>query len=129
MDSVASLQSVSCVFLLCMIDNASDIHETRPHKGQIDVARRFRSLLHSDTYPSEISGEQLTLLYILVYVLWFHEFYTSPRVGFGICTGRGEGGVQYYKCVVVCDIALCAGAGNVWEWYPLPLFFLFRFLL
>ncbi|KAK2182117.1 hypothetical protein NP493_366g02022 [Ridgeia piscesae] len=31
------------------------IHELRPHKGQIEVARRFRSVLHSDTYPSEIA--------------------------------------------------------------------------
>ena len=33
----------------------SDVHELRPHKGQIDVARRLRSLLHSETYPSEIA--------------------------------------------------------------------------
>lgn len=33
----------------------SKIHEVRPHKGQIQVARRIRSLLHSDTYPSEVS--------------------------------------------------------------------------
>lgn len=33
----------------------SDIHSVRPHKGQIEVARRFRSLLRSDTHPSEIS--------------------------------------------------------------------------
>ncbi|XP_078677244.1 histidine ammonia-lyase-like isoform X1 [Branchiostoma floridae x Branchiostoma belcheri] len=33
----------------------SDIHAARPHKGQNEVARRFRSLLHSELYPSEIS--------------------------------------------------------------------------
>ncbi|VDI61586.1 histidine ammonia-lyase [Mytilus galloprovincialis] len=33
----------------------SNIHSIRPHKGQIDVASRLRSLLHSDTHPSEIA--------------------------------------------------------------------------
>ncbi|KAF0302965.1 Histidine ammonia-lyase [Amphibalanus amphitrite] len=33
----------------------SDVHQLRPHKGQIEVARRLRALLHSDTYPSEIA--------------------------------------------------------------------------
>ena len=33
----------------------SDVHALRPHKGQILVARRLRSLLHSETYPSEIA--------------------------------------------------------------------------
>ncbi|KAJ8002636.1 hypothetical protein DPEC_G00160950 [Dallia pectoralis] len=33
----------------------SDIHALRPHPGQIEVARRFRSLLHSDHHPSEIA--------------------------------------------------------------------------
>ncbi|XP_064633596.1 histidine ammonia-lyase-like [Lineus longissimus] len=33
----------------------SDIHKARPHKGQIEVARRFRSLLHSETHPSELA--------------------------------------------------------------------------
>ncbi|XP_072181048.1 histidine ammonia-lyase-like [Diadema setosum] len=31
------------------------IHRTRPHKGQGIVARRFKSLLHSEIHPSEIS--------------------------------------------------------------------------
>lgn len=35
----------------------SDVQKIRPHKGQIDVAKRLRALLHSDTYPSEIAGE------------------------------------------------------------------------
>ena len=35
----------------------SDVHLLRPHRGQIEVARRLRALLHSDTYPSEIAGE------------------------------------------------------------------------
>ena len=34
----------------------ADIHKVRPHKGQGIVARRLRSLLHSDTHPSEIAG-------------------------------------------------------------------------
>ena len=38
----------------------SDVHRLRPHKGQIEVARRLRALLHSDTYPSEIAGETET---------------------------------------------------------------------
>uniref|UniRef100_A0AAY5LAL0 Histidine ammonia-lyase n=1 Tax=Esox lucius TaxID=8010 RepID=A0AAY5LAL0_ESOLU len=33
----------------------SEIHALRPHSGQIEVARRFRSLLHSDHHPSEIA--------------------------------------------------------------------------
>ncbi|XP_067119401.1 histidine ammonia-lyase-like [Centruroides vittatus] len=32
-----------------------DIQKIRPHKGQIQVARRLRSLLHSDTFPSELA--------------------------------------------------------------------------
>ncbi|ELT90734.1 hypothetical protein CAPTEDRAFT_167650 [Capitella teleta] len=37
--------------------NAFDvgIHDVRPHKGQGQVAKRFRSLLHSNIHPSEIS--------------------------------------------------------------------------
>merc|ERR1719273_1556140 len=33
----------------------SDVHNIRNHKGQGSVARRLRSLLHSETYPSEIA--------------------------------------------------------------------------
>ena len=33
----------------------SDVHAIRPHKGQGLVAKRLRSLLHSETYPSEIA--------------------------------------------------------------------------
>ncbi|XP_066523932.1 histidine ammonia-lyase-like [Hoplias malabaricus] len=32
-----------------------DIHALRPHPGQIVVAQRFRSLLHSDVFPSQIA--------------------------------------------------------------------------
>ena len=32
-----------------------NIHDARPHPGQGETARRLRSLLHSETYPSEIS--------------------------------------------------------------------------
>lgn len=31
------------------------IHEARPHKGQLKVAARLRSVLHSDIHPSEIA--------------------------------------------------------------------------
>lgn len=31
------------------------IHNIRPHRGQREVAWRLRSLLHSETHPSEIS--------------------------------------------------------------------------
>ena len=34
-----------------------DVHKIRPHAGQGLVARRLRSLLHSQTYPSEIARE------------------------------------------------------------------------
>ncbi|XP_058272662.1 histidine ammonia-lyase-like [Hemibagrus wyckioides] len=34
-----------------------DVHAVRPHPGQVLVARRFRSLLHSDAFPSEITDE------------------------------------------------------------------------
>ncbi|XP_028398085.1 histidine ammonia-lyase-like isoform X1 [Dendronephthya gigantea] len=33
----------------------SRIHNLRPHKGQITVAQRLRSVLHSDFYPSKIA--------------------------------------------------------------------------
>ncbi|XP_048466504.1 histidine ammonia-lyase-like isoform X1 [Rhincodon typus] len=33
----------------------SDVHDLRPHPGQIEVAARFRSVLHSDVHPSEIA--------------------------------------------------------------------------
>lgn len=33
----------------------TDIHALRPHRGQIEVAFRFRSLLDSDHHPSEIA--------------------------------------------------------------------------
>ncbi|CAB4058645.1 hutH [Lepeophtheirus salmonis] len=33
----------------------SGVHNLRPHKGQSLVAKRLRSLLHSETYPSEIA--------------------------------------------------------------------------
>lgn len=33
----------------------SDVHDARGHKGQSQCARRLRSLLHSDTYPSQIA--------------------------------------------------------------------------
>uniref|UniRef100_A0A8D2LEN1 Histidine ammonia-lyase n=1 Tax=Varanus komodoensis TaxID=61221 RepID=A0A8D2LEN1_VARKO len=33
----------------------TDIHALRPHRGQIEVAFRFRSLLNSDHHPSEIA--------------------------------------------------------------------------
>ncbi|XP_069765165.1 histidine ammonia-lyase isoform X1 [Narcine bancroftii] len=33
----------------------SDIHDLRPHRGQVEVAFRFRSLLGSDHHPSEIA--------------------------------------------------------------------------
>ncbi|XP_074646941.1 histidine ammonia-lyase-like isoform X2 [Tubulanus polymorphus] len=34
----------------------TDIQNVRPHKGQKEVARRFRSILHSETHPSEIAN-------------------------------------------------------------------------
>ncbi len=33
----------------------SDVHRIRAHRGQGLVARRIKSLLHSETYPSEIA--------------------------------------------------------------------------
>lgn len=45
------------------VGSLSDIHNVRPHKGQISVARRFRSVLHSETYPSQISGQSSVLFY------------------------------------------------------------------
>ncbi|XP_070292595.1 histidine ammonia-lyase-like [Salvelinus sp. IW2-2015] len=35
----------------------SDIYAVRPHLGQIEVALRLRSPLHSDVFPSQISGK------------------------------------------------------------------------
>lgn len=40
---------------------SADIHAVRPHRGQAEVAFRFRSLLDSDHHPSEIAGEQPSL--------------------------------------------------------------------
>nr|XP_023997688.1 histidine ammonia-lyase-like [Salvelinus alpinus] len=37
-----------------------DIHAVRPHPGQIEVALRLRSLLHSDVFPSQISDSHRT---------------------------------------------------------------------
>uniref|UniRef100_A0A8C8FQB7 Histidine ammonia-lyase n=1 Tax=Oncorhynchus tshawytscha TaxID=74940 RepID=A0A8C8FQB7_ONCTS len=38
----------------------SDVHAVRPHPGQIEVALRLRSLLHSDVFPSQISDSHRT---------------------------------------------------------------------
>ncbi|KAG7320443.1 hypothetical protein KOW79_016296 [Hemibagrus wyckioides] len=38
-----------------------DVHAVRPHPGQVLVARRFRSLLHSDAFPSEITERGITI--------------------------------------------------------------------
>eukprot|EP00063_Salmo_salar_P088672 XP_014063507.1 PREDICTED: histidine ammonia-lyase-like [Salmo salar] len=38
----------------------SDVHAVRPHPGQIEVALRLRSLLHSDVFPSQISESHRT---------------------------------------------------------------------
>lgn len=35
----------------------SRIHELRPHKGQLTVAQRLRSVLNSVLYPSKIAGQ------------------------------------------------------------------------
>ncbi|XP_064632545.1 histidine ammonia-lyase-like isoform X1 [Lineus longissimus] len=35
----------------------SAVHAARPHKGQIEVARRFRSVLPSEMHPSEIATD------------------------------------------------------------------------
>ncbi|KAG9330481.1 hypothetical protein JZ751_024215 [Albula glossodonta] len=40
----------------------SDIHAARPHPGQVDVAWRLRSVLDSDVFPSEITGEDTPAL-------------------------------------------------------------------
>ncbi|XP_053377261.1 histidine ammonia-lyase-like [Mercenaria mercenaria] len=37
----------------------SNIHRVRPHPGQVKVAGRLRSLLHSDTHPSEIAKSHI----------------------------------------------------------------------
>lgn len=44
--------TIMTMFIIILLE----IHQTRPHKGQIQVASRLRALLHSDTYPSEVSG-------------------------------------------------------------------------
>ena len=38
-----------------------DVHNIRNHKGQGGVARRLRSLLHSETYPSEIARKWISI--------------------------------------------------------------------
>lgn len=59
-DSIAKQADIVAAFTLEVLKGttkafSSAIHEVRPHKGQGQVARRFRSLLHSETYPSEIA--------------------------------------------------------------------------
>ena len=45
------------------------IHEARPHKGQLKVAERLRSVLHSEVHPSEIAG-QLQNWILIKYRSW-----------------------------------------------------------
>ena len=57
----------------------SDVHNVRPHKGQKLVASRLRSLLHSETYPSEIARKRnfqyidSSQLYSIILVLWYRS--------------------------------------------------------
>lgn len=48
---------------------STGIHDVRPHKGQKMVARRLRSLLHSDTNRSEIAGKFLEKLMMYAFKL------------------------------------------------------------
>lgn len=59
-DAIARQADVVAAFTLEVLKGTtrafdSKVHEVRPHKGQILVASRLRALLHSDTYPSEVS--------------------------------------------------------------------------
>ena len=62
----------------------SRIHKVRPHKGQIRVAQRMRSLLNSEVYPSEIASKDHNFPptgYFASLRVWAHyEF------GFWTCT-------------------------------------------
>ncbi len=53
-----------------------DIHDARPHKGQKMVARKMRSLLHSDTYQSEIAGLFFCKLLILMQTVPLRNYHT-----------------------------------------------------
>ncbi|RWS07028.1 histidine ammonia-lyase-like protein [Dinothrombium tinctorium] len=46
--SIEVLKGTTCAF-------DSHIHQVRPHRGQVNVARRIRALLNSEMYPSEIA--------------------------------------------------------------------------
>ncbi|CAG2212013.1 HAL [Mytilus edulis] len=59
-ESIARQADVVAAFTLDVLKGStrafdSNIQSVRPHKGQINVASRLRSLLHSDTHPSEIA--------------------------------------------------------------------------
>lgn len=54
------------------------IHKARPHKGQIWTAKQLRSLLHSDTHPSEIAISHLNCGRVQdAYTLRFYPFSSS----------------------------------------------------
>ena len=55
----------------------SDVHALRAHKGQNIVARKLRSLLHSETFPSEIA--QSHRFCNRVQVNPNNSFYSSPH--------------------------------------------------
>ncbi|CAG5126742.1 unnamed protein product, partial [Candidula unifasciata] len=59
-ESIARQADIVAAFTLEVLKGStrafdSKIHQVRPHKGQIQVASRIRALLHSETYPSEVS--------------------------------------------------------------------------
>ncbi|KAM9503804.1 uncharacterized protein ACWYII_000907 isoform 1-T7 [Salvelinus alpinus] len=56
---------------------APDIHALWPHPGQIEVARRFRTLLDSDHHPSEIAVLAMELLAACQGIELFHPLLTT----------------------------------------------------
>lgn len=62
------------------------IHKARPHKGQIWAAKQLRSLLHSETRPSEIAISHLNCGRVQdAYTLRFYCFLDFNNINLDVC--------------------------------------------
>ena len=59
-----------CARFHFLVSSPADIHSLRPHPGQIEVAKRFRSLLDSDHHPSQIAGQRTDPDFLMVFVTY-----------------------------------------------------------
>ncbi len=100
----------------------SDVHKLRPHKGQMAVAKRLRSLLHSETYPSEIAQShrfcnRVQDAYTLRCTPQVHGI-THDTIDFvrGIITTEMNSGTD--NPIVLADRGETISAGNFHGEYP-----------